>query len=172
MKQKTKNNKRKPKGYKCTFQVYDPFKDHLKQLCNECSWKWITLWPRLEESSPYVTLLCQWFITAWQRMSPNMTVKVYSHHGTCGIIVKSLKMAAVSVGRWMHCLWRWKFYKKGKYIEWHWLVNVNNIWPILCINYMKLTVKYSQYTSGWGGGLEFRNTHSLDRYFLFSAVFN
>lgn len=31
---------------------------------------------------PNVTLLCQWFTTVWQHMSPNMIVKVYIHHGT------------------------------------------------------------------------------------------
>lgn len=29
-----------------------------------------------------VTLLCQWFTTVWQHMSPNMVVKVSIHHGT------------------------------------------------------------------------------------------
>jgi hypothetical protein len=31
---------------------------------------------------PSVTLLCQWFTTVWQHMSPNMVVKVYIHHDT------------------------------------------------------------------------------------------
>jgi hypothetical protein len=48
---------------------------------------------------PNVTLLCQWFTTVWQHMSPNKVVKVYIHHGILWNNSKEFDKAAVNVRR-------------------------------------------------------------------------
>jgi hypothetical protein len=58
------------------LDVNKPFKDHLKQLCNE----WflsgdhaLTSAGRIKK--PSVTVLCQWILTAWQHISREVIVK-------------------------------------------------------------------------------------------------
>jgi hypothetical protein len=72
-----------PGGMTLQLQVLDvvvnkPFKDHLKQLYSE----WLlkgdhALSPAGRIKKPSVTILCQWIITAWQRISSEVTVKCF-----------------------------------------------------------------------------------------------
>jgi len=67
-----------PGGMTLQLQVLDvmvnkPFKDHLKQLYSE----WLlkgdhALSPDGRIKKPSVTILCQWIITAWQHISPEV----------------------------------------------------------------------------------------------------
>jgi hypothetical protein len=68
-------------GMTSQLQVLDvavnkPFKDHRKQLYSE----WLlngdhALTPAGRIKKPSVTILCQWILTAWQRISPEVIVK-------------------------------------------------------------------------------------------------